>query len=163
MDTLEELVIAYMPVPDRTQCGQWISKYDCANFGFPPDIQTFYVPAQFPQGSAETLRNIGALTTPVSDVVTFIIGGDLILVTAVSTDSSVPTGASESSGSGYNNSSSENTGNGSLGSGDEQAASDDTPKDFWHSPDVDQPRPLWFSSGSCRVLRSFCEGTGAVL
>ncbi|KAL2842546.1 hypothetical protein BJY01DRAFT_200560 [Aspergillus pseudoustus] len=84
---------------DWPECSSRMSGYDCAaDFGYPSNIDTYYQPGAVPTGGAETLHNIGALTTPVSQTATFIIGNEQYLITAVSTDAAVPTEASNSSG-----------------------------------------------------------------
>lgn len=124
MDVLEDVIIENMPAPKWTECGQWMSGYDCADFGLPSDIRTFYAPGQVPEGGTETLNNIGSLQTPASDVVTFTIGGDLFPVTAVSTNIPVPTGSRETSEHGNN--SNDNSSGGSSGSDVETDSSENT-------------------------------------
>ncbi|KAL3467009.1 hypothetical protein BJX64DRAFT_249432 [Aspergillus heterothallicus] len=136
---------------DWPQCSSQMSGYDCvADFGYPSNIKSYYGPGAVPTGGSETLHNIGALTTPVSQTATFIIAGEQYLITAVSTDAAVPTEASDSVGSSdssdssdsndsndTSNSSNSNDSNDSgsdnsqNGSNDEQDSdSDDTPGDF---------------------------------
>ncbi|KAL4899361.1 hypothetical protein BDW74DRAFT_115674 [Aspergillus multicolor] len=96
MDGLEQFVQDNVAGFDWSTCQQWLNQYDCAaDFGFPANIETYYGPGNIPEGGSETLSNIGALTTPVSETVTFTIGTQLFPVTAVSTDASVPTGSSD--------------------------------------------------------------------
>ncbi|KAL4879965.1 hypothetical protein BJY04DRAFT_88437 [Aspergillus karnatakaensis] len=143
MEGLEDLMIEYMPNPDWTQCDQWMSGYDCAaDFGAPADIQTFYGPGEIPAGS-ETIRNIGALTTPVSETMTFTIGGTLFPITAVSTDASVPTGSSggsdnsdsDDSGSGSNDSTGDSDSNSNNDAADSSNNSDSSSNDETTSTD----------------------------
>ncbi|KAL2862785.1 uncharacterized protein BJX67DRAFT_289406 [Aspergillus lucknowensis] len=128
-------------IPDFewTQCGSWMSGYDCAgDFGFPASVETYYGPGEFPKDGTETLRNIGALTTPASPTATFIVGNEQVLVTAVSTDAAVPTGASDiaettngSDSSDSSDSSDTSDDSSQSGSDDEQGANNDqTPKDL---------------------------------
>ncbi|KAF9883075.1 hypothetical protein FE257_004132 [Aspergillus nanangensis] len=131
------LLLEYVKRQKRLKRTEWLvsAAESVASF---QDIQTFYAPGQVLEGGTETLHNLGALQTPVSDVVTSTIGGDLFPVTAVSTDIPVPTGSKDtsehdnssndnssgrSSGSGVNNNSSENTENSGSGSSKEQADS----------------------------------------
>ncbi|RDW72747.1 uncharacterized protein DSM5745_07919 [Aspergillus mulundensis] len=109
LDGLEQFVQDNVPGFDWSTCQQWLDQYDCvADFGYPASIQTYYGPGNIPEGGTETLSNIGALTTPVSETVTFTIGSQLFPVTAVSTDASVPTGSSDSNDSSDNDDSSSN-------------------------------------------------------
>jgi hypothetical protein len=121
--------------------------YDCAaDFGYPSDVETYFGPGEFPADGTETLRNIGALTTPVSPTATFVIAGEEVYITAVSTDAAVPTGSSDSDetnessdssdsnnssdSSDTNDSSDSSSDSSQSGSDDEQQSnSDETPED----------------------------------
>ncbi|KAL4974674.1 hypothetical protein BDW66DRAFT_81877 [Aspergillus desertorum] len=97
MDNAEQFVAENITSIDWGNCQQWLSQYDCAaDFGYPSNIKAYYGPGDVPEGGTETLHNIGALTTPVSETVTFTVGNELYPVTAVSTDAHVPTSSSES-------------------------------------------------------------------
>ncbi|KAL5050912.1 hypothetical protein BDW71DRAFT_80225 [Aspergillus fruticulosus] len=97
MDNIEQFVAENITGVDWRNCQQWLSQYDCAaEFGYPSNIKAYYGPGDIPSGGTETLHNIGALTTPVSETITFTIGNDLYPVTAVSKDAHVPTSSSES-------------------------------------------------------------------
>jgi hypothetical protein len=121
--------------------------YDCAaDFGYPADVETYFGPGEFPADGTETLRNIGALTTPVSPTATFVIAGEEVYITAVSTDAAVPTGSSDSDdtdensdssnsndsndSSDTNHSSDSSSDNSQSGADDEpESNSDETPED----------------------------------
>ncbi|KAL3473823.1 hypothetical protein BJX99DRAFT_260939 [Aspergillus californicus] len=88
---------------DWTQCDQYMDGFDCAaDFDYPSNIQTYYGPGQIPDGGTETLRNVGALTSPVSATVTYTAGGQQVIIAASSTDASVPTDSSSSGDSSDN-------------------------------------------------------------
>ncbi|KAJ0413765.1 hypothetical protein BJY00DRAFT_319465 [Aspergillus carlsbadensis] len=144
LEGFESAMDQLIPNLDWTQCSSWMNGYDCvSDFGYPADVKTYYGPGEFPADGTETLRNIGALTTPVSATATFVIAGEEVYVTAVSTDAAVPTGSSnsddtdessdssDSTDSGDNNDSSDSGSDSSQsGSGDEEESnSDETPED----------------------------------
>ncbi|KAL3490696.1 hypothetical protein BJX62DRAFT_237813 [Aspergillus germanicus] len=144
LEGFESAMDELLPNLKWTQCSSWMNGYDCAaDFGYPSDVETYFGPGEFPADGTETLRNIGALTTPVSATATFVIAGEDVYVTAVSTDAAVPTGSSdsddtdESSDSSDSNNSSNNidssdssSDSSQSGSDDEQQSnSDETPED----------------------------------
>ncbi|KAL5341364.1 hypothetical protein BJX70DRAFT_50227 [Aspergillus crustosus] len=142
-DTLEQIFTEDLPGLEWAECDQWMSGYDCAaDFGFPSDIKTYYGPGEIPKGGTETLHNIGALTSPVLATVTFAIDGDLVPITAVSTDAAVPTGSSDSGDSDESSDSESNSpsessdtsdsaDDGDSDSGNEETtSSEETPGDF---------------------------------
>ncbi|KAL4936790.1 hypothetical protein BDV06DRAFT_85420 [Aspergillus oleicola] len=142
MDDYEQTLSDSLPSIDWPNCKEWLNQYDCAaDFGFPTQI-SYYGPSAIPTGGTETLYNIEALTTPVSETVTFTIGGTLFPITAVSTDSSsVPTDLSNGDGIGSDNSSSGNSSNdnGSDNNSNESAGGSQSDSDNGDSSSGDVP------------------------
>ncbi|KAL2819305.1 hypothetical protein BDW59DRAFT_122798 [Aspergillus cavernicola] len=133
MDGLEQFLIDSLPSVEWAQCDQYMTGYDCAaDFGYPSNIQTYYGPGEIPEGGTETLRNIGALTSPVSATVTFTGGGYTSAVTATSTDGAVPTGSDDSDDSSESSESSDtDSDNTQTDSDNEQTTgAGDTPGDM---------------------------------
>jgi hypothetical protein len=144
LEGFESVMDDLLPNLKWSQCSSWMDGYDCAaDFGYPSDVETYFGPGEFPADGTETLRNIGALTAPVSPTATFVIAGEEVYITAVSTDAAVPTGSSDSDGTdessdSSNTDNSSNSNDSSNSSNDssqpdsdneQESSSDETPED----------------------------------